>query len=301
MEGDRALSLALRTLPELAAHAPRTWSITPLGGITNRVFRLQAADKDYVLRIGGAAARHYVRREDEIRNAQTAAALGLTPAILRYVPGQDLLLMRYISDARPLTPVDLREKPIRLAASQLLARLQNSACIFSGQITPFEIATTYADFADDPALHDLIRRGAALRGALLPLHQRLVPSHVDPHAANFLLCADGGLFLVDWEFSAMSLPFWDLAALSLDMMDDEAAEIGTDLLRGYLGRPFKEREYAQFALVRTALHLVAGSWALAEARLGNKTPGLVDFARNLLEHFAKIHGGKALAEWIAAS
>jgi thiamine kinase-like enzyme len=42
-----------------------------------------------------------------------------------------------------------------------------------------------------------------------------VPCHNDPWPAN-LLDADGRIYLIDWEYSGMNDPMWDLADLSVE-------------------------------------------------------------------------------------
>ena len=43
----------------------------------------------------------------------------------------------------------------------------------------------------------------------------IVPCHNDPWPAN-LLDADGRIYLIDWEYSGMNDPMWDLADLSVE-------------------------------------------------------------------------------------
>jgi aminoglycoside phosphotransferase (APT) family kinase protein len=100
----------------------------------------------------------------------------------------------------------------------------------------------------------------------------MVPSHVDANPANFLLRANGDLLLIDWEYSAMCDPAWDLASVRMEGHVDEAA-----FAQGYGEMPDERRLW----LTRAALHLVAGSWTYAELAGGNAAPGLAA----LLERF----------------
>ncbi len=41
----------------------------------------------------------------------------------------------------------------------------------------------------------------------------LVPSHNDLVLENILIDATGQIWLIDWEYSSMASPYWDLATL----------------------------------------------------------------------------------------
>lgn len=42
------------------------------------------------------------------------------------------------------------------------------------------------------------------------------PCHNDLVAENFLKAEDGTIYLIDWEYSGMNDPMWDIAALFLE-------------------------------------------------------------------------------------
>ena len=88
-----------------------------------------------------------------------------------------------------------------------------------------------------------------------------VPSHIDPNPANFLRGADGRLLLIDWEFSAMCEPVWDLAGIAIEGRLDPAAE---DLLLIAYERGGTAIPRLRYRRLKAALHLVAASWAKAE-------------------------------------
>ena len=70
----------------------RSWRITPLeGGLTNRNCRVDRPeavdDPGYVLRLAGAGTETLgIDRDCEVACARAAAAVGITPAIVAYLP-----------------------------------------------------------------------------------------------------------------------------------------------------------------------------------------------------------------------
>jgi thiamine kinase-like enzyme len=125
-----------------------------------------------------------------------------------------------------------------------------------------------------------------------------VPAHVDGAAANFLRRPDGSLLLVDWEFSSMADPGWDVASILMQRAKDEdeparrfAAAILDDA---------GERTMARLALFRAALTLVAGSWCAMEAAF-RKDPDLAQTAQGYLERCAGLLADARMAQWMRAA
>jgi thiamine kinase-like enzyme len=63
--------------------------------------------------------------------------------------------------------------------------------------------------------YEMGQRARAVRMALEAFPAALVPCHNDPWPGN-LLDADGRIYLIDWEYSGMNDPMWDLADLSVE-------------------------------------------------------------------------------------
>src|SRR5438552_10094558 len=56
--------------------------ITRLGGLTNRVFRVDHSGEQYVLRLPGAGTAEYINRANEAQAARAAAKAGVSPDVL---------------------------------------------------------------------------------------------------------------------------------------------------------------------------------------------------------------------------
>ena len=93
---------------------------------------------------------------------------------------------------------------------------------------------------------------------------RYVPSHNDPVLENLLRGRDR-VWLVDWEFSAMASPCWDLATLCNAAQLDYAESC--ELLADYCVDGIQVEESLLFDY-RNLLQLLADCWmaALVESR-----------------------------------
>jgi thiamine kinase-like enzyme len=262
---DPTLQNLLGSIPLLANRPAAAWLAMPLIGMTNRCWRLKAGEEDLVLRVPGAASERYLSRAQEFHNVAIAAELGLAPPLLYADPGSGVTVQPFLADARALTPEDFAAPDIASKVGAVLARLHRSGRTFKGTMQAFPIIDVYLGLAADDRLRRLRARAEPIRVALETHPAPLVPSHIDPNPANFLLRAAGSLALIDWEYSAMCAPEWDIAAVAMEGHLDVAA-----FQAGYGALPDESRLW----LMRAALHLVAGSWTFAEIAGGNPAPGL---------------------------
>jgi thiamine kinase-like enzyme len=290
MTADPELSNLLGAVPLLAARPAAQWQARPLAGMTNRNWRVTAGDADYVLRAPGASSQRYLKRAQEFHNAALAADLGIAPQLLYADPASGVTLQAFLADARALTPADFADAGIARKIGAVLGRLHRSGHAFQGVMQAFPIIDTYMALAADDRLKRLRDRAEPIRAALDAHPVAPVPSHIDPNPSNFLLREDGTLLLIDWEYSAMCDPAWDLASIAMGGRLARAA-----FREGYGALPDESRLW----LMRAALHLVAGSWTYAEIAGGNAAPGLDAMLERYLSDLERMLDHPALRRHLA--
>lgn len=269
----------IEAVPQLGGRAAGFWRFEAMGGLTNRTYRVSGGGEVYVLRIA-APTTGYLDRIAEAHNARIAGDLGLAPPVL--FADEKVMLTGYLAGARPLHDPDF-DDPRRLdQIAGVLRRLQHSPTPFSGARHPFGEIDKYLRLHADERCLALRREAAPLAAAIAGECLPPVPAHVDPNPANLLLCADGALRMVDWEFSAMTDPCWDIAAILSQSAYDAAK------LRAFTGLILDRADaalLARVALFRAAMFLVAGSWCAMEAAFRGDAV-LAQMAERYLDHFA---------------
>jgi thiamine kinase-like enzyme len=102
-----------------------------------------------------------------------------------------------------------------------------------------------------------------------------VPCHNDPWPGN-LLDADGRIYLIDWEYSGMNDPLWDLADLSVE------ARFGPEqdciMMEAYYGARLSPVLYSRLEVYKAMSDLHWSVWGIVQHAKGNLAE---DFRRDL--------------------
>jgi thiamine kinase-like enzyme len=209
------LETIFKQIPLLAGHKPEDFQINPLVGYTNLNFHLKNDEYDWVLRIPKQATNQYINRSQEAQNADCAYALGIAADCL-WRDQSGLSLTRTILNSRPLNKPDLKNEPTLKAVVKIVGRLHKSEKSFQGTIDLAALITRYFKLAPGHQ-QKLINSGYKMAlGKIKRLSNQklaLVPSHNDLVLENILIDATEQAWLIDWEYSSMASPYWDLATL----------------------------------------------------------------------------------------
>ncbi|MGY6707584.1 MAG: choline/ethanolamine kinase family protein, partial [Rhizobiaceae bacterium] len=226
MSGSEAVE-ALRKIPGYEKASPK--SVERLGGMTNRVYRiaLDEAHGELVLRIPGEGTEEYIDRKVEAHNSLAAHRAGVSPEVLFHDSDTGIMLMRHV-DSTTMTPALFRATegaPTRAALA--FKQLHQSGETFEFRFELFAMIEDYLKVLDrlgaqlPDGYHDVVAEAASVREAIEAHPARLAPCHCDPLCENFL---DTGkrMWIVDWEYSGMNDPLWDLGDLSVEAGFDAA-------------------------------------------------------------------------------
>lgn len=262
MEAD--IRLAVARVPLLAGLDPAALAPVRLGGLTNRVYRLG----DWCLRLPGQGTETYIDREVEATNARSAAAAEVAPEVLFVDPASGIMLTRFLGATTTMTPELFRTRagaPERAGA--VFRRLHDSGQTFAFRFELFAMIDNYlqvleglgADLPD--GYHDVVEEAGAVRTALAARPWPLAPCHCDPLCENFL---DTGqrMWLVDWEYSGMNDPMWDLGDLAVEAGFDAAQEEA--LLRGYFGAEARPEDRGRMVIYKAMCDLLWTLWGLIQ-------------------------------------
>ena len=208
------LDRAFAQIPLLDGFALEQFTITALPGYTNHNFRLFNVEHDWVLRLPRPATDQFIDRAAEAHNQALAHRLGLAPqALWRNAAG--VTLTPTLSHSRSLQPADFDSEETLTAIVESLQRLHRSGLRFAGRENLGELLSSHYQLLSARQRAPFVERMKQAQRILALLQydeQPWVPSHRDLVLENLLL-ADRRLWFIDWEYSAMASPYWDLATL----------------------------------------------------------------------------------------
>jgi thiamine kinase-like enzyme len=271
-------------LPELEAQLGplQAEPVELTAGITNRNLRLRLGDGEYVVRLCEPGATVLgIDRGCEAEAGRRAAGLGIGPEVVLAPEGA--LVTRWLGGGT-LEAEQVRERLGEIAP--LLRAFHASTPPLPFAFAVFRLAEAHARIAAArlPPGHARIATLAQRIEAALSGHPEHAPRpcHNDLLTANFV-CGAGRVHLVDWEYSGMNDPFFDLGNLSVNNGLDDAGDRA--LLEAYFGEPPGERRLAALALMRIVSDLREALWGAVQATI---SPLDADYDAYAAEHFARL-------------
>ncbi len=255
------------------------------GGITNRNFRVDVDGESFVVRLAGSDTHLLgIDREAERRAAQAAAAVGVAPEVVAFLPRQEALITRFI-EADPLLPRELERREVLSAVVASVRSIHGMAEIPS-TFDAFRVVRQYRATAErrgvsiPDAYARALRAAERIREALDARPQPVRPCHDDLLNANFLV-RGGRVFVVDYEYAGMGDPFFDLGNLSINNdITENAQEM---LLELYFGRVTRAAR-ARLQLMRVMSDFREAMWGVVQQ--GISTLGF-DFVGYADRHFER--------------
>ncbi len=273
-EGQDEALAALMRIPLLAGSKPSAIALERLGGLTNRNYKLSVGGERYVLRIPGEKTSDYIDRRVEAHNARAAAAAGVNAEVLFFDESDGLMLCRYLDGCISMTPGLFMSRPGAPArAARALRRMHLSGETFKFRFELFAMIDEYLKVltklgaALPDGYHDVVREAGAVRLVLDGRPAALAPCHCDPLSENFL---DDGtrMWVVDWEYSGMNDPLWDLGDMSVEAGFDEARD--RDMMEAYCDGPPAAPVQGRMVVYKAMCDLLWTLWGLIQH--ANKNP-----------------------------
>ena len=276
-EDDRGVARARQVIDSLALFAQsdrRALGVTRLGGTTNLVFRIDAGSGHYVLRVPGKGTEEYINRSHEAQAARETARVEVSPEVLHFDAATGVMVTRLVDEAVTMTPATFRTldgAPARAGA--VLRKLHRSDARFSFRFELFAMIDDYLkvlagkETVLPPGYHDVVKEAGLVRSALAARTLPLVACHCDPLCENFLDTGDR-MWLVDWEYSGMNDPMWDLGDVAVEAGFDAAQEEA--MMRGYFEGEARPADRGRIAIYKAMCDLLWTLWGLIQH--ANKNP-----------------------------
>ena len=299
---DDLVKSALQRIPQLAGKD--NLRVNRLGGLTNLVFHIEDGDESYLLRIPGEGTEDFIDRSVEIHNAQLAADAGVSAKILFADKSDGLMLAEYLGDAVTMSPnlFSLRENsPARAAIA--LKKLHTSGAQFQFRFELFAMIDDYLGIltklgAELPeGYHEVVKAAGPVRKALDANPGELAPCHCDPLCENFLDTGET-MWIVDWEYSGMNDPLWDLGDLSVEAGFNDAQD--REMMEAYCNGHASEAEYGRMVIYKAMCDLLWTLWGLIQHANKNPAEDFWAYSIGRFERCKTLMGSDAFKKHLAA-
>jgi thiamine kinase-like enzyme len=259
----------------------RDLQVERIAGLTNANYRLTVDGERFVLRVSGEnTVRLGIGRDHERAALQAAAAAGIGPEVVAFLPPEGHLVTRWI-DGRHWDVVEYRTPGhVRLLTTTVkrLHALPPTGAVFS----PFRRVESYAGIARGfavPFPHDFtafLETMAAVEANQGNDHSDWMRfCHNDLFSLNYLYCEkDGTIRILDWEFAGQGDLYLDLATVVYT--HDSHGPIPPELEEVMLTCYFEEVtdiHRRRLLGMKYMLMLFTGMWGLAQH--GMQVAGLI--------------------------
>jgi len=294
---DPQLDAVIAAVPDWRGHEP---TITPIeAGRTNRNYRVEVGSATFFLRLSHEdTALLGIDRVAEYEAALAAAASGVGPEVVAHLPEHGCLITAWVA-GEPLAEGDMEQESVLADVVRVVSTIHAGPAL-PATFDAFRIVEAYRRVSVErgvpipeaygPAHAHAERIEAAFARAPVPAR----PCHNDLLSDNFLKGTDG-FWLVDYEYSGMGDPFFDLGNLSINNGLSEASQ--ETLLRLTFGEP-TEAHRARLQLMRIMSDYREAMWGVIQQGLSTLDIDYVAYADRHFERLLRSMADERFEGWL---
>ena len=205
-------------ISSLLSQEEEVLSVEQLGGMTNQNYLVKTTNKQYIVKFFGKGTEKLINRQDEKYNLELLKDLDLDVKNYLFDIEAGIKVNEYIESAITLDSASIKTKFDKIAP--ILQTIHASGKELRGEFAPFEEIKKYESLIEEKipyANYEVVREEVfSLEKRLADLGVDRKSCHIDLVPENFIESPQGRLYLIDWEYSSMNDPMWDLAALFLE-------------------------------------------------------------------------------------
>lgn len=235
------------------------------GGLTNYNYIMDIHGTQYVVREPGGMTNLMINRKDEKINNGIALELGLNSDCVYFDEYSGIKISIFIENSKNIALIDPCGPANLKAVSQSLQKLHSSTKSFPNTFHWQTELEKYEEIVEEQNGEFFFDYTELKLGLIdyVNTHMKqatLVPCHNDTVPENFIMDDKGRVYLIDWEYSGMNEPSWDVAAYILESrLTGEAIRY---LLTDYYGKLPEPEELCKIKCYIMAQDLLWTVWAL---------------------------------------
>jgi thiamine kinase-like enzyme len=294
---DPDLEAVVAVVPGWRGHEPM---ITPIeAGRTNRNFRVEVGSEAFFLRLSDKDTSLLgIDRVAEHEAALAAADAGVGPEVIAHLPEHGCLITRWVP-GEPLAEGDMEQVSILADVARVVSTFHAGPKL-PASFDAFRIVEEYRRVSEE--------RGVAIPAAFGPAHAHAArieaafavapvpprPCHNDLLADNFLR-GPGGFWLVDYEYSGMGDPFFDLGNLSINNALSEGSQ---EALLRLTFAEVTDVHRARLRLMRIMSDFREAMWGVIQQALSTLDIDYVAYADKHFERLSRSMADRRFERWL---
>ena len=193
-------------------------SVERLGGMTNNNYLVETTNRKFIVKFFGKGTEKLINRIAEKNNLENLRDLELDVENYIFDIKEGIKVNEYIENATTFDAHYIKTKNKEVA--EILQKVHGSGKELEGEFKIFDEIKKYEDLIQGEikyAYYDKIRdKVFGLQSHLEEIGIDRKSCHIDLVPENFIEDETGRVYLIDWEYSSMNDPMWDLAALFLE-------------------------------------------------------------------------------------
>ena len=257
------------------------------GGLTNYNYLMNIKGTEYVVRQPGGMTDQMIDRKIEKINNYMASEFGLNCECIYFDEVSGIKISVYIKNSKNLALTDPCNITNLRAVSGLLKKIHSNPKHFPNSFN-WQIELDKYEQIIKNLNGGFFFDYAVLKKQLLDFMKKNikniinVPCHNDTVPENFITDGNGRTYLVDWEYSGMNDPSWDVAAYILESrLSEEAIQY---FLLDYYGQFLTPEEILKIKCYIMAQDLLWMVWAMIRHYSGDD---FLDYCCVRYERFRK--------------
>ena len=265
------------------------------GGLTNSNYKVAIEEVTYAVRLAGAGTMEYLNRPAEKHDAQVMADIGISAPIIYYDETTGNQVCKFIDDSKTLHIQDFKEENYLSLAAHVFRNYHECKKEFISEFDPLKEIETYIqllaakNFKFYEGAEIMREKIEAIRGVFNNNPPPKAPCHNDPLCENWL-DDKKNFYLIDWEYSGMNDPLFDLGALVIEAELSDEQECF--FLQQYFGGELSEQQLGSLIINKFLCDALWAYWAVLQIAMGKSKEEYWPYGLNRFNRaYALIHNG----------